>query len=176
MKIVTVAQMHALEATAGERGISTAQLMENAGLAVAQELRAMLPAKFGGGVVVLAGPGNNGGDGLVAARHLQDWGITTQVFLLAPRRDPDPVLDRAGQRAVRIVSLADPRGPGLLSSALRSADIVLDAVLGTGASRAVAGPMRDVLLALAQERARRPSLRIAALGTRLAPAAPAGCQ
>ncbi|MSQ24951.1 MAG: NAD(P)H-hydrate dehydratase [Dehalococcoidia bacterium] len=163
MKIVTVAQMRALEAAAGERGISTGQLMENAGLAVAQEIRAMLPAKFGGGIIVLAGPGNNGGDALVAASHLQDWGIPTHVFLLAPRPEPDPVLDRARECAVRIVSLDDLRGPSLLSSALRSADIALDAALGTGASRPIAGPMRDALLALAQERARRPSLRIVAL-------------
>ena len=164
MKIVTVAQMRALEAAAGEQGVPTTQLMENAGLAVAGEVRAMLPSRPGGAaVVVLAGPGNNGGDGLVAARHLQDWGIATQVFLLAPRREPDPVLDHARQRVVRITAIADSRGPSLLSSALRSADVVLDAALGTGASRAIAGPMRDALLVLTQERDRRPSLRVAAL-------------
>ena len=71
MKLVTVAEMQRLER---ECGVPVAQLMENAGLAVAQEAWLMLGEIAERRILVLVGPGNNGGDGLVAARHLKDWG------------------------------------------------------------------------------------------------------
>ncbi len=66
-------------------GFSVDQLMELAGLSVAQALAAEYPPEREGGaggrrrVLVLAGPGNNGGDGLVAARHLHHWGYDVKV-------------------------------------------------------------------------------------------------
>ena len=57
--------------------------MEEAGLASAQEAWMLLGTLEGRQIVVLAGPGNNGGDGLVAARHLHDWG--SEVTVVAPR-------------------------------------------------------------------------------------------
>ena len=83
MKLVTAAEMRALERAAVEAGSSEAQLMEEAGLAAAQEAWMLLGTLEGRRIVVLAGPGNNGGDGLVAARHLHDWGAETAV--IAPR-------------------------------------------------------------------------------------------
>ena len=74
MKIVTAAQMREIEARSEESGVSTDSLMENAGLAVARVARRMVGPLTGVRVIVLIGPGNNGGDGLVTARHLQRWG------------------------------------------------------------------------------------------------------
>ena len=70
MKIVTSIQMMAIEQASERAGVSTDTLMENAGLAVAQGARDMAGAA-GVRIMVLVGPGNNGADGLVAARHLR---------------------------------------------------------------------------------------------------------
>lgn len=61
-------------------GFSLAQLMELAGLAVAQAINEFYPVQDYGDVLVLCGPGNNGGDGLVAARHLASFGYRVQVY------------------------------------------------------------------------------------------------
>ena len=73
--------MRELEQAAVAAGSSEAQLMEEAGLAVAQEAWMLLGTLEGRRIVVLAGPGNNGGDGLVAARHLFDWGAGITVYM-----------------------------------------------------------------------------------------------
>ncbi|MYE05727.1 MAG: bifunctional ADP-dependent NAD(P)H-hydrate dehydratase/NAD(P)H-hydrate epimerase, partial [Chloroflexi bacterium] len=69
MKLLTSAEMRELEARAEAAGVSTDTLMENAGLAVAQEIWMQLGSLEDRRIAVLVGPGNNGGDGLVAARH-----------------------------------------------------------------------------------------------------------
>ena len=69
MNVVTVEEMHRLEQRAVDAGISIPELMERAGLAVAVATREELGGAAGRRIVVLVGPGNNGGDGLVAARH-----------------------------------------------------------------------------------------------------------
>ena len=69
-KVVTVAQMVAIEQASERQGVSTDNLMENAGLAVAQAGRRLVGGGIAGvPVLVLVGPGNNGADGLVVARH-----------------------------------------------------------------------------------------------------------
>ena len=74
MKVVTARQMRDIESRAGEAGVSAATLMETAGLRFADCVRRHMGGAAGSKVVVLVGPGNNGGDGLVAARHLHEWG------------------------------------------------------------------------------------------------------
>ena len=79
MKIVTVKEMVELERRSDKRGVPPPVLMENAGLAIAQQVNEWLGGAAGRDIVVLVGPGNNGGDGLVAARHLHDWGARVNV-------------------------------------------------------------------------------------------------
>src|SRR5438874_171284 len=93
MKLVTAAQMRALEQAAVDAGISLDELMEQAGLAIAQEAWMTLGVVAGRRILVLVGPGNNGGDGLVAARHLAEWEADVAVYMLAPRQD-DAKLER----------------------------------------------------------------------------------
>ena len=80
MKIVTVEQMRRIEQACEFEGVSTDDLKENAGLAVAEEARLWLGGVVGSRVLVLVGPGNNGGDGLVAARHLRRWGAEVTAY------------------------------------------------------------------------------------------------
>ncbi len=92
-KVVTAAQMTALEQASERSGTSTDTLMEQAGLAVAAVARERLgrqPGGFAGAdILVLVGPGNNGADGLVAARHLRRWGAEVTAYLVARRPDPE---------------------------------------------------------------------------------------
>ncbi len=155
MKVVTAAQMVAIEQASTRVGVSTDALMESAGLEVAKAAREELGGAAGVRVVVLVGPGNNGADGLVAARHLRRWGAETVCCLLAGRPESDPKLELARQYGVEILD-----GPELPDGLLRRSGLVLDAVLGTGRSRPLAGPVREAMLALrrARELARPPLL------------------
>ena len=130
--------------------------METAGLAVAEYARQrleILGGVAGSGVVVLVGPGNNGADGLVTARHLRRWGADVTVCLLTRRPDNDPKLDLAYRYGVSLISLA--RGDGLdeLDNLLGRSRLVIDAVLGTGRSRPLQGVVRGALLRVGEARA-----------------------
>ena len=137
MKVVTAAQMAAIEQAADRSGVSLDSLMENAGLAVAQAARDELGGAAGARVVVLVGPGNNGADGLVAARHLRRWGAEVVCCLLTRRPDPDPKLDLAREYGVEILSSHDN---DTLARLLGRSRLVIDAVLGTGRSPAPGRP------------------------------------
>ena len=141
--------MSSIEQASERAGVSTDTLMENAGLAVAQAARDELGGAAGVPVVVLVGPGNNGADGLVVARHLRRWGADVVCCLLTPRPDCDPKLDSA--RAYGVEVIADP-DPSTLERLLRRSRLVIDAVLGTGRSRPLSGPVRDAMLALQRTR------------------------
>lgn len=134
MKLVTAAQMRELEAAAVAAGSSEAQLMEEAGLAVAQEAWMLLGSLEGRKIVVLAGPGNNGGDGLVAARHLFDWGAELLVYLPRWHRVEER-LDELRQRDIPLLDGREDPGLGQLEAVLGAADLVIDALLGIGQQR-----------------------------------------
>jgi NAD(P)H-hydrate epimerase len=142
MKLVTASEMRALEDAAFAAGATPAGLMENAGRAVAGTIRGHLGDARARRIVVLVGPGNNGGDGLVAARHLHDFGGDVRVFLLAPRSSEDPNLRELTKREIECLSVTSADDG--LQDAIRRADAVIDAVLGTGRQRPLAGPIGDV--------------------------------
>lgn len=134
---VTRAEMIALDRRAIEEfGIPSLLLMENAGRAVADVVDRLSPA---GVVRVVCGAGSNGGDGLVAARHLHNRGYDVTVLLLG---EPPPGSDagvnlRIARKLVSVggdaACLAEPAGA------------IVDAIFGTGLSRPVAGPPADVI-------------------------------
>lgn len=161
MKVVTIDQMRRLEARCESRGISTDSLMEKAGLAVAEAMRKSIGSLQGEHIVVLVGPGNNGGDGLVAARHLSDRGAKVHVVVCAPRREPDEKMASLAARALDIVPPEKSRAA--LAKHLPSARAVLDALLGTGRARPLQGAIRDALRLVSQEKARRRGLSLFAL-------------
>lgn len=139
MKLVTAAEMRMLEERASAAGKPASVLMENAGLAIANAVREHIGGARARRIVVLIGPGNNGGDGLVAARHLYDFGEDVFVYLLAPRREPDPHLDALRGRDVEIVDASEPGAQSRFEEALSRADLVIDAVLGSGRLRPLEG-------------------------------------
>ena len=162
MKIVTSEQMRLIEERSEQAGVSTDRLMENAGLAVARSVRRRLGRVVGAHVVVLAGPGNNGGDGLVAARRLLAWGANVTVYLVRDRTG-DPNLDRVLKRGAPVVSADETDFSRRLEADLGGAQVVVDALLGTGRSRPLAGVVKTVLRALSRAKKERPALQLLAV-------------
>ena len=162
MKLVTADQMRRIDQLSAEAGVGTDVLMENAGLAVAQESWMALGTLEERRIVVLAGPGNNGGDGLVAARYLHEWGAGVQVYLLKARGEDDANYRRLLEAGVPLACAGDDAGLAKLDAALAEANLVVDALLGTGAARPIGGRLAEVLSRLATARARpRPPILLA---------------
>jgi NAD(P)H-hydrate epimerase len=148
MKIVTVAEMIEIEQASDRAGHSYDAMMELAGRAVAAAiLRHMDPWDSTGGTLVLAGPGNNGGDGLVAARYLRQWTPKRPVTIYCWKRDPDNDPNYDAARRLKIPIAHAERDPEFaqLADWLNEADVILDALLGTGVSRPIGGTLADLL-------------------------------
>jgi hydroxyethylthiazole kinase-like uncharacterized protein yjeF len=147
MKVVSIEEMRAMERAADAGGHTYAEMMERAGLAVADVAQNLLGQRASPSVVALVGPGNNGGDGLVAARHLAAAGM--RVCALCCKRDltKDEMSERAQAAGVEIAPAGDEQGIARLQRWLETADLILDALLGTGATRAIEGEMKAVLVA-----------------------------
>ncbi len=156
MKIVSIDQMRDLETRADrELGLSSRVLMENAGRSAADLFHSWAGDVKDKNAVLLIGPGNNGGDGLVIARHLKNWGMRVTLYLW---KEGQVVLGGVG-------GLAIPVRDDLkhLRLALASADFVFDAILGTGRSRPLDPTMRETLALVREEREKRSDLRVVAV-------------
>lgn len=129
-------------------GVPGVVLMENAGRGAAELARQML-GNSRGPVVILAGRGNNGGDGYVVARHLANSGIVTRTFLLSPVQkitgDARVNLDIIIRMGLPVTAVHLERDSGLLADALNEAVLVVDALLGTGARGEVREPFRRAI-------------------------------
>ena len=164
MKVVTTEQMRDLERRSEAEGVTLSTLMENAGHAVASKARELLGGDVRGvQVCVLVGPGNNGGDGLVAARYLNDWGARIHVCLSTPRSADDPNYRAMDERGVAIIQMSRPGGREALAKALGGSRMAIDALLGTGVSRPIAGSLKEALDALCEAKQAHPELVILAL-------------
>lgn len=136
-ELLTTVQMDEADRLAVAMGVPGLTLMENAGRAVADEAEKMLPP--GGRVVVLCGPGNNGGDGFVAARHLKERGYDVGVFLYGDFRKLN---GDAGEMAQRWLSVGAIEAEfAAFHSQLGAADLIVDALFGAG----LRGPLGDKL-------------------------------
>lgn len=138
-KALTAQQSREAEARAVERGISLASLMDAAGAALASEVTSRVPD---GSVCVVCGPGNNGGDGWVAARLLHEQGRAVQVFSV---REPDELSGIAGDAAKAAADggvefrVGGPTDVG----ARDEYTVVVDALLGTGSALPLRGIVAD---------------------------------
>src|SRR5579859_7078485 len=158
--IVTVDEMRELEARAArEYGLTSPILMENAGRSAAEILarqivpkdrpeRSLSELTF----LVLVGPGNNGGDGLVMARYLAQGGA--QISSYAWKEHSLTMRER---------HIPGDETTEELERAITHADYILDALLGTGRSRPLPDSMRTLLGRVQQERQKRKTLRVIAI-------------
>jgi hydroxyethylthiazole kinase-like uncharacterized protein yjeF len=143
--------------------LSADVLMENAGKAVAEEVKRILGNIDQRHILFLIGPGSNGGDGLVAARHLHDWGARVTIYLLGRRATDDPNLKLVRKRGIGCVDADQDEGLKRLGEFLASADAVIDAVFGTGIPRLFGGVILTVLDRVNKARKERPRWPIIAL-------------
>ena len=163
MKIVTSEQMRRIEQRSEQAGVSTDQLMERAGLEFARRVQHRVGHLVGVPILVLVGPGNNGADGLVAARHLHNWGARVFVYLCRERSTPDPKLDSVAPLGVSVARSSEDEALSALGELLEVAHVVVDAILGTGRARPIEGELKAVLTRLGSARAARRELKIFAL-------------
>jgi len=151
---------HAIE----DLGIPGAVLMENAGRQIADAARGMIQDAADPKVLILAGRGNNGGDGFVVARHLTMDGVRADVVLLAARDqvrgDAGTNLDILERMGFEIRVLDGPAGGivAQLEPLLAAADLVVDGLLGTGTRGEIRQPYADIIDAV--NAAGRPVLAI----------------
>ena len=148
--ILDARRMRAADAATIRRGTPSNELMESAAAGLCLELRSAFPDWER--AVVVCGPGNNGGDGLAAARLLAQQGVAVDLFTLgdpaAYRGDPAVNLTRARAFGLVPTSLAGREGPAALRRALAGADGVVDALFGTGLGRPLGGSARRAVEAI----------------------------
>ncbi|HQJ50914.1 MAG TPA: NAD(P)H-hydrate dehydratase [Anaerolineae bacterium] len=153
MHVVTVEQMRSAERSADASGLSYEAMMENAGRSVARWLETRGIA--GQRVLVLAGPGNNGGDGLVAARYLHQMGARVSAYAVQRNVLADENWSRAEKAGVPLLRFEEDSRQKRLRYLVADADWVVDALLGTGVSRPVAGELLRTLTVLRDGAERR---------------------
>lgn len=145
MNVITAAEMRAIEKRAEAGGLTIPTLIERAGMALAQEA-----GRTQGRIIILAGPGHNGDDGVVAARLLVAGGRDVALYTVG----------RTGPGGAVSIAAESDADRSRLRSLLRDASVVIDALLGTGQNRRVEGPMAAIVETA--NAAGRPVSRIAA--------------
>ncbi|MEM7621037.1 MAG: NAD(P)H-hydrate dehydratase [Pseudomonadota bacterium] len=149
LELLTSEQMKEADRLAIKSGISSLELMENAGLSVFQTLQQTYPKAQN--ILILCGPGNNGGDGFVVARHLKEIGLNVKVMLFG---QPDMLQGDAAHMARKWETCGNENEINNTIEALTSAnlqlslnddtftiDLIIDAIFGTGLSRSIEGDM-----------------------------------
>ncbi|MCR4420508.1 MAG: NAD(P)H-hydrate dehydratase [Clostridia bacterium] len=158
MKLVTAEEMGRLDRlSSSEYGIPTLLLMENAGLRVLEVIRRHFSEHLRGRrVLIFAGKGNNGGDGLVVGRHLLNAGAEVKVFLLA--RPEEVRGDAAVNLAIyqkmggKLFPLLEDKDLQRVDVSLLYAELAVDAIYGTGFRGAASGLAARVIEMLSQSR------------------------
>ncbi|MEO8840836.1 MAG: NAD(P)H-hydrate dehydratase [Kofleriaceae bacterium] len=156
LPVVTASEMRALDrATIEDIGLPALTLMETAGRAVAEVALAMVGVAQ---VAVVCGPGNNGGDGFVAARVLRAAGCDATAYLAAPRAKLTgdaalhlQILERSGG-VMRMIDT--PAALAELAAAIAGAALTVDALFGIGLARAIEGHFADVVATINRGRRR----------------------
>jgi ADP-dependent NAD(P)H-hydrate dehydratase / NAD(P)H-hydrate epimerase len=148
--VLDSAEMRRADAAAIRAGTPSLTLMENAAAALVEETLAFFPGWRR--AVIVCGPGNNGGDGLAAARLLREAGVHVGVFSLGDpgeyRGDAAVNYARADDRGIEVVALSAPGAMRRLARELDGADGAVDALFGTGLSRGLTGRAPGVVRVL----------------------------
>ena len=146
MKYLSVKEMISIELAANAVGHSYQAMMEAAGEGLAREVQERysdLPEKQ---ITALVGPGNNGGDALVALDYLNKWGWKTSAILAKNRPHPDNLADRVINSGTKLVDWSS-RTPDIdqIAGEISGAQIILDSLLGTGIKLPLRGAIKELL-------------------------------
>ncbi|HWN45175.1 MAG TPA: NAD(P)H-hydrate dehydratase [Thermoanaerobaculia bacterium] len=151
MRILSAEAMREVDRSAIEElGIPSLVLMENAAIGVVDAIGEIYEEAES--AAIFCGPGNNGGDGLAIARHLAVRGYEVQVFLVAGRRamrgDAEVQLGICRRQGLAIQEVADEDGVVEALEEAREADLIVDALFGTGLSKPLEGMFADLVQGL----------------------------
>jgi len=169
---VTSAQMKAMEAAANARGLSYDEMMRQAGEGCGKKVLEIFDAfdhEQNIDVLVLVGPGNNGGDGLVCAAALASRLGPSHVTLYVWKRETNPPTDEgwplreALALDIRLYRAADDPYIETIAKLLGRANIAVDALLGTGQHGPFPAELEWLLAALRREQQRKPDLQVVAV-------------
>lgn len=151
IRIATIEQIRAIESTADANGYAYADMMDNAGRAVADRVAIILKDVEQARVVVLVGGGNNGGDGLVAGLYIAQTNADIDVlFYLLSERDDDYV-KTVQEAGLFIAKAEDDSDKRILRNMIASADLVIDALFGIGVRLPIEGEAQKILRSVNQE-------------------------
>lgn len=155
VKILDAAQMRSIDRRTTERfGVPSIVLMENAASAVVDAIFERYPES--GRVALICGTGANGGDGFAAARHLENRGVVPVVIVVGDRTsvagDARTNLVICEQLGIPIYDLRDPNEVESVLAHAADADLVVDAIFGTGLNRAPGGIHAEVIRGIAELR------------------------
>jgi len=141
---ISPARMRVVDANAQSLGVTELQLMESAGQALADMARAESPKR----ILVLCGKGNNGGDGMVAARHLQRGSDTDVCYLDSGKRSSACEHQLAALKRCRVILHPFQCSDDLvaLQSLFEKADVIIDALLGIGVTGSVGEPLLSCVM------------------------------
>jgi len=176
VKIISVDKSRYLEQKANESGLSYAQMMENAGRLTAREILRLAQrdreSLEGARIVVLVGPGNNGGDGLVAAHYLGEMRALVSCYIWQRKVADDANFRRIEADGLPVIWAEDDQGFEALRTLLAGATVIVDALLGVGVSRPIDGLLAEILEATRRALAERKDLAGLVEPVPLSPATP----
>lgn len=145
MKLVTVEEMRAIEAEANAKGLSYAEMMERAGEGVAEAVSSAYSQEGARRVLGLVGPGNNGGDALVALTRLADVGWSARAYLVRREEKDDSLVDRLREAGGEIALAGSDTGFEQLRRWVDEVDVLIDGLLGTGIKLPLRAEVSSVL-------------------------------
>lgn len=164
MKIYTSSQIRELESQAEKYGVTRLLLMENAGKAVSDWVKRVYDPAFRPNILVVCGLGNNGGDALVAARHLKDVSKVTVLLLGQPE---EIKTDEARQQweitklmKLRYITARTREDLNGVKRKFENADIILDGIFGTGVRHPIREPFSTAIQLMNKSSALKVSIDI----------------
>jgi hydroxyethylthiazole kinase-like uncharacterized protein yjeF len=164
---ITSREMMTIDENSDWLGVPRILLMENAGAAVARAVLSWIGTLRGVEVVVFCGPGNNGGDGMAAARHMASMGAKTTVVLLSPIekvRTSEAKLNleaiRAMRESIKLFVVEDVNMLQEIKPLIEKAEAVVDAIFGTGIKGSIKEPYRTAIQTINSSKAFKLSVDI----------------
>jgi hydroxyethylthiazole kinase-like uncharacterized protein yjeF len=145
VKLVSVAEMQAVEKEADANGLTYDMMMENAGDGLAIAVGSEFDDLKDGGILGVVGSGNNGGDTLVALAKLADSGWPATAYIVRKRPKGDPLIEGLISSNGKVLRISEDDDLKNLTSAIISHSVLMDGILGTGIKLPVRGRVADVL-------------------------------
>ncbi len=132
VKLFSVKEMQALEKEADAKGLTYDMMMENAGKGIAEEVELAYSHLQNKKIAAIVGSGNNGGDALVALSLLAERKWETCAYVIRARKSDDPLIARLVEKGGKVIMVEDDKKYAQLHKLLRSYQVLLDGVFGTG--------------------------------------------